>query len=66
MTKFTGTIGRRKINLEVAKHLQETLTWCNSDACDNRKFAPIRNANTHDDMVKAIKTVTLKLLSDKP
>ena len=62
MPKFKGTIGRLKINRTVAKHLQEALTWCDESAFDKRHFASIIQASTHDEMVEAVKRVSISIL----
>lgn len=62
--KFQGTISRKKINISVAKHLQQALTWVSEDAYDIKKFQPIRDASTHDELVAAVKKVSLKLLGN--
>lgn len=62
MSKFNGTLGRKKINTIVAKHLQEALTWVSDAAFDKRKFASIVNASSHDEMVEAVKRVSISIL----
>lgn len=65
MKKFTGTIGRKKINDRVAEHLYEALTWCTPHACAKNRFETIRTANTHDEMIAAVKKICLNIWETK-